>query len=44
MKKYGFDTEAIHGAGEKDQFGALTTPIYNSSTFISRLRSILTSR
>ena len=34
MKKYSFDTEAIHGASEKDQFGALTTPVYNSSTFI----------
>ena len=34
MKKYSFDTEAIHGAGEKDQFGAITTPVYNSSTFI----------
>ena len=34
MKKHGFDTVAIHGAADKDQFGALTTPIYNSSTFI----------
>lgn len=29
-----FDTEAIHGSGMKDAYGALITPIYNSSTFI----------
>lgn len=39
MGKFSFDTIAIHGvdAGEKkekDQYGSLVTPIYNSSTFI----------
>lgn len=29
-----FDTEAIHRSGMKDTYGALITPIYNSSTFI----------
>ncbi|MBQ1423729.1 MAG: methionine gamma-lyase [Lachnospiraceae bacterium] len=32
--KKGFSTEAIHGSSLKDQYGALITPIYNSSTFI----------
>ena len=31
---YGFTTKAIHGSSQKDGFGALITPIYNSSTFI----------
>ena len=33
-EKKGFSTEAIHGSSLKDQYGALITPIYNSSTFI----------
>lgn len=32
--KQGFDTVAIHGSEDKDQFGSLITPIYNTSTFI----------
>ena len=32
--EYGFSTNAIHAAAEKDQYGALVTPIYQSSTFI----------
>ena len=34
MREYSFDTTAIHGNEDKDQFGSLVTPIYNTSTFI----------
>ncbi len=30
----GFGTKAIHGGAEKNPFGTLTTPIYQSSTFV----------
>ena len=33
-KKYGFSTKAVHGGNQKNPFGALTTPIYQTSTFI----------
>lgn len=34
-KDYGFGTKAIHAGNVKDQqYGALTTPIYQSSTFV----------
>ncbi len=33
-KRKGFSTEAIHGSTVKDQYGALVTPIYNTSTFV----------
>ncbi len=33
-ENYGFSTNAIHGSSLKDGYGALVTPIYNSSTFI----------
>ncbi|MBQ4465280.1 MAG: aminotransferase class I/II-fold pyridoxal phosphate-dependent enzyme, partial [Oscillospiraceae bacterium] len=29
-----FSTDALHGSSMKDAYGALVTPIYNSSTFI----------
>lgn len=34
MQTKSFNTEAIHGSSMKDAYGALITPIYNSSTFI----------
>ncbi|MPM81999.1 L-methionine gamma-lyase [bioreactor metagenome] len=35
MINMGFGTKAIHGGHEKDaQFGSLSTPIYQTSTFI----------
>ena len=34
MGDLSFDTIAIHGGEDKDQYGSLTTPIYNTSTFI----------
>lgn len=34
MKKMGFATKAIHGGHSKNTFGALATPIYQTSTFI----------
>ncbi|MCK5780694.1 MAG: methionine gamma-lyase [Psychrilyobacter sp.] len=34
MKGKGFGTQAIHGGAEKNPFGTLTTPIYQSSTFV----------
>ena len=34
MRKYNFDTTAIHGSDGNDQFGSLVTPVYNTSTFI----------
>ena len=33
-EKPDFSTEAIHGTAMKDQYGALITPIYNTSTFV----------
>ena len=33
-RDYGFDTVAIHGNEDKDQFGSLIPPVYNTSTFI----------
>ncbi|MBR8731455.1 L-methionine gamma-lyase [Porphyromonas levii] len=30
----GFDTRAIHGAGGKNPFGTLATPIYQTSTYV----------
>lgn len=32
-KELGFSTRAIHAGQQKDQYGALSTPIYQSSTF-----------
>ena len=34
LKKMHFETKAIHGGYEKNKFGALATPIYQTSTFI----------
>lgn len=34
LKKMGFATQAIHGGASKNTFGALTAPIYQSSTFV----------
>jgi len=34
IKMKGMGTKAIHGGQKKDQFGALATPIYQTSTFI----------
>ena len=34
LKKMGFATRAIHGGAMKNAFGALTNPIYQSSTFV----------
>lgn len=34
IKKMGFSTRAIHGGYAKDQYGALATPIYQTSTFV----------
>jgi methionine-gamma-lyase len=34
MKKMGFATKAIHAGHAKDQYGALATPIYQTSTFV----------
>lgn len=31
---YGFDTMAVHGAGGKNPFGTLATPIYQTSTYV----------
>lgn len=31
---YGFDTLAVHGAGQRNPFGTLSTPIYQTSTFV----------
>jgi methionine-gamma-lyase len=33
-KKFGFGTMSIHGGNNKNPFGALTTPIYQTSTFV----------
>lgn len=33
MKELGFSTKAIHSGNLEDQYGALTMPIYSSSTF-----------
>lgn len=33
-KKNGFGTKAIHGGSQKNPFGTLATPIYQTSTFI----------
>lgn len=34
LKQMGFATQAIHGGAMKNEFGALTNPIYQSSTFV----------
>jgi methionine-gamma-lyase len=34
IEEKGFGTKAIHGGAEKNPFGALTTPIYQTSTFV----------
>lgn len=34
LKKAGFATKAIHGGSQKNQYGALCTPIYQTSTFV----------
>lgn len=34
IEEKGFGTIAIHGGAEKNPFGALTTPIYQTSTFV----------
>ncbi|HLR21008.1 MAG TPA: methionine gamma-lyase [Tissierellaceae bacterium] len=34
LSKMGFSTKAIHGGYEKNKYGALATPIYQTSTFI----------
>lgn len=34
LMKMGFSTRAIHGGYESNEYGALTTPIYQTSTFI----------
>lgn len=34
LKKMHFETKAIHGGYEKNKYGALATPIYQTSTFI----------
>ncbi|WP_101689631.1 methionine gamma-lyase [Dysgonomonas massiliensis] len=34
LKKAGFATKAIHGGAQKNQYGALCSPIYQTSTFI----------
>ncbi|KPU44345.1 methionine gamma-lyase [Oxobacter pfennigii] len=34
LKNMGFATKAIHGGKKKDQYGALSTPIHQTSTFI----------
>lgn len=34
LKKMSFETQAIHAGYEKNKFGALATPIYQTSTFI----------
>ena len=31
---YGFDTKAIHGVPQKNPFGTLATPIYQTSTYV----------
>jgi len=34
LMKSGFATKAIHGGNKKDQYGALATPIHQTSTFV----------
>jgi len=34
LEKMGFSTKAIHGGVAKNAFGALATPIYQTSTFV----------
>ncbi|WP_291578897.1 methionine gamma-lyase [Clostridium sp. UBA6640] len=34
LKQMGFSTKAIHGGAKKNEYGALATPIYQSSTFV----------
>ncbi len=34
LKEKSFATQAIHGGHQKNQFGALATPIYQTSTFV----------
>jgi methionine-gamma-lyase len=34
LKNMGFSTQAVHGGAVKDQYGALATPIHQTSTFI----------
>ena len=34
LQKMGFATQAIHGGSSQNTFGALTAPIYQTSTFV----------
>lgn len=34
LKQMGFSTKAIHAGAKKNEYGALSTPIYQSSTFV----------
>ncbi|MEW9121332.1 MAG: methionine gamma-lyase [Thermotaleaceae bacterium] len=34
LSKMGFSTRAVHAGYQKNEFGALTTPIYQTSTFV----------
>lgn len=34
LQKYKLDTQAVHGGSLENQYGALTTPIYQTSTFV----------
>ncbi len=34
LKQMGFSTKAIHAGAKKNEYGALATPIYQSSTFV----------
>lgn len=34
LKNKGFATKAIHGGHQPNQYGALSTPIYQTSTFV----------
>jgi len=36
VKKSGFNTQVIHAGGQKDQWGSVVTPIYQTSTFSFR--------
>ena len=38
LKKMGFATQAIHAGAMKNEGGALTNPIYQSSTFVFTIR------
>ena len=40
VKNMGFATKTIHGGYQKNEMGALTTPIYQTSTFMFGRNSI----